>query len=100
MLYDLGSQGYRPSARQHWTPSQTQLTILERLYERTNGTSNKNKIRDITSELSQQGPISETNFIIDFKIAKLEQRENNKLNLKLILMGNHREIRRSGLKLN
>lgn len=63
MLYDLpvSGQGFRPSARQRWAPSQTQLHILERLYDHGNCTPNKKKIKEITSELSQHGPISETN---------------------------------------
>lgn len=63
MLYDLpvSGQGFRPSARQRWAPSQTQLHILERLYDHGNCTPNKKKIKEITSELSQHGPIAETN---------------------------------------
>ncbi|KAH9314597.1 hypothetical protein KI387_023224, partial [Taxus chinensis] len=53
--------GSRPPARQRWTPSQTQLHILERLYSYGNGTPNKQNIKKITSELIQHGPISEMN---------------------------------------
>lgn len=38
-----------------------QLQILERIFEQGNGTPSKQKIKEITSELSQHGQISETN---------------------------------------
>ncbi|KAH9304170.1 hypothetical protein KI387_008574, partial [Taxus chinensis] len=60
-LYDLGPAGFRQSARQRWTPSQIQLQILERLFEQGTATPNKQKIKEITMELSQHGQISETN---------------------------------------
>eukprot|EP01018_Ginkgo_biloba_P011637 Gb_27697 [translate_table: standard] len=63
MLYDPATitPGLRMSARQRWTPSQTQLKILERLYEQSNGPPSKQKIKELTIELSQHGLISETN---------------------------------------
>lgn len=63
MLYDLaqGNPGFRASARQRWTPSQTQLQILENLFEQGHATPSKQKIKEITMELSQHGQISETN---------------------------------------
>lgn len=63
MLYDLaqGNPGFRASARQRWTPSQTQLQILESLFEQGHATPSKQKIKEITMELSQHGQISETN---------------------------------------
>eukprot|EP01018_Ginkgo_biloba_P007332 Gb_20543 [translate_table: standard] len=63
VLYDLAAvtPGFRTPGRQRWTPSQTQLQILESLFERGNSTPNKQKIKEITIELSQHGQISETN---------------------------------------
>ncbi|KAJ7288983.1 hypothetical protein O6H91_Y308800 [Diphasiastrum complanatum] len=55
----LGMQ--KTTARQRWTPSHSQLQILERLFDQGNGTPNKQRIKEITSELSRHGQISETN---------------------------------------
>lgn len=57
----LHSIGHKLTSRQRWTPSQTQLHILERLFEEESGTPNKQRIKEITTELSQHGQISETN---------------------------------------
>ncbi|KAI5066777.1 hypothetical protein GOP47_0017305 [Adiantum capillus-veneris] len=57
----LHSMGHKLTSRQRWTPSQTQLHILERLFEQESGTPNKQRIKEITLELSQHGQISETN---------------------------------------
>ncbi|KAI3665264.1 hypothetical protein L6452_43888 [Arctium lappa] len=57
----ITSGGHKFSGRQRWTPTPVQLQILERLFEQGNGTPSKQKIKEITSELSQHGQISETN---------------------------------------
>ncbi|CAN6563502.1 hypothetical protein ACFX13_027437 [Malus domestica] len=57
----MTSTGHKITARQRWTPTALQLQILERLFEQGNGTPSKQKIKEITSELSQHGQISETN---------------------------------------
>ncbi|KAL3635684.1 hypothetical protein CASFOL_020231 [Castilleja foliolosa] len=49
------------SGRQRWTPTPTQLQILERVFDQGVGTPSKQKIKDLTTELSQHGQISETN---------------------------------------
>ncbi|XVE69983.1 hypothetical protein DITRI_Ditri10aG0035100 [Diplodiscus trichospermus] len=49
------------TARQRWTPTPVQLQILERIFDQGTGTPSKQKIKQITSELSQHGQISETN---------------------------------------
>ncbi|RWW23332.1 hypothetical protein GW17_00012428, partial [Ensete ventricosum] len=49
------------SSRQRWTPTPTQLQILETIFYEGNGTPSKQKIKEITSELTQHGQISETN---------------------------------------
>eukprot|EP00250_Pteridium_aquilinum_P010562 c19476_g1_i1 orf=335-1387(+) len=59
-LHHIGI-GHKLTSRQRWTPSQTQLHILERLFEQESGTPNKQRIKEITTELSQHGQISETN---------------------------------------
>ncbi|KAA8547595.1 hypothetical protein F0562_004024 [Nyssa sinensis] len=53
--------GHKIAGRQRWTPTPVQLQILERIFDEGNGTPSKQKIKDITSELSQHGQISETN---------------------------------------
>ncbi|XP_059634726.1 WUSCHEL-related homeobox 8-like [Cornus florida] len=53
--------GQKISARQRWTPTPMQLQILERLFDQGSGTPSKQLIKDITTELSQHGQISETN---------------------------------------
>ncbi|XP_037411668.1 WUSCHEL-related homeobox 8-like [Triticum dicoccoides] len=53
--------GQKITARQRWTPTQMQLQILEIVFNQGNGTPSKQKIKDITAELSQHGQISETN---------------------------------------
>ncbi|GMN28687.1 hypothetical protein TIFTF001_002140 [Ficus carica] len=57
----MTSAGHKITARQRWTPTPVQLQILESMFEQGNGTPTKQKIKDITSELSQHGQISETN---------------------------------------
>ncbi|KAE9586671.1 putative transcription factor homeobox-WOX family [Lupinus albus] len=57
----MGCSGHKISARQRWTPTPLQLQLLERIFDEGNGTPTKQKIKDITNELGQHGPISETN---------------------------------------
>ncbi|KAB5556705.1 hypothetical protein DKX38_007614 [Salix brachista] len=57
----MTSGGHKITARQRWTPTPVQLQILERIFDQGNGTPSKQKIKEITSELSQHGQISETN---------------------------------------
>ncbi|XP_022752173.1 WUSCHEL-related homeobox 13-like isoform X2 [Durio zibethinus] len=52
---------HKITARQRWTPTPVQLQILERVFDRGTGTPSKQKIKEITSELSQHCQISETN---------------------------------------
>ncbi|CAH9070290.1 unnamed protein product [Cuscuta epithymum] len=55
------SAGHKITGRQRWTPTPVQLQILERMFDQGNGTPSKQKIKEIASELSQHGQISETN---------------------------------------
>ncbi|KAF9603721.1 hypothetical protein IFM89_037484 [Coptis chinensis] len=55
------SAGHKISTRQRWTPTPMQLQILEHIFDQGTGTPSKQKIKDITNELTQHGPISETN---------------------------------------
>ncbi|KAK8717635.1 hypothetical protein V6N13_044896 [Hibiscus sabdariffa] len=57
----MASAGHKITARQRWTPTPVQLQILERIFDQGTGTPSKQKIKEITSELSQHGQISETN---------------------------------------
>ncbi|XP_058090592.1 WUSCHEL-related homeobox 8 [Magnolia sinica] len=57
----MTSGGHKITARQRWTPTPVQLQILESIFEQGNGTPSKQRIKEITSELSQHGQISETN---------------------------------------
>lgn len=57
----LGSSGHKIASRQRWTPTAMQLQILERIFDQGTGTPSKEKIKEITAELSQHGQISETN---------------------------------------
>ncbi|MCO5605882.1 hypothetical protein L7F22_060067 [Adiantum nelumboides] len=51
----------RSSGRQRWTPSQIQLQILESVFEKSNGTPSKQRVKELTVELGKHGSISETN---------------------------------------
>ncbi|XP_057958831.1 WUSCHEL-related homeobox 8 isoform X2 [Malania oleifera] len=57
----VASVGHKIPSRQRWTPTPLQLQILESIFDQGTGTPSKQKIKDITSELSQHGQISETN---------------------------------------
>lgn len=53
--------GHKIAARQRWTPTPVQLQILESIFDQGNGTPSKQKIKEITHQLTQHGQISETN---------------------------------------
>ncbi|GAB4848382.1 WUSCHEL- homeobox 8 [Ancistrocladus abbreviatus] len=55
------SVGHKITARQRWTPTPVQLQILEQIFDQGTGTPSKQKIKEITAELSHHGQISETN---------------------------------------
>lgn len=57
----MTSGGHKITGRQRWTPTPVQLQILESIFEQGNGTPSKQRIKEITSELTQHGQISETN---------------------------------------
>ena len=57
----MASAGHKITSRQRWTPTPVQLQILERIFDQGTGTPSKEKIKEITAELSQHGQISETN---------------------------------------
>ncbi|KFK30192.1 hypothetical protein AALP_AA7G230000 [Arabis alpina] len=57
----MSSIGNKMSARQRWTPTPVQLQILERIFDQGTGTPSKQKIKDITEELTQHGQIAEQN---------------------------------------
>lgn len=76
--------GHKITARQRWTPTPVQLQILERIFDQGTGTPSKQKIKEITSELSQHGQISETNVYNWFQNrrarSKRKQQNNNAQN--------------------
>ncbi|CAH8333034.1 unnamed protein product [Eruca vesicaria subsp. sativa] len=55
------SSVHRVSTRNRWTPTSMQLQILESIYEERSGTPNRRRIREIATELSEHGQITETN---------------------------------------
>ncbi|ANM60429.1 WUSCHEL related homeobox 14 [Arabidopsis thaliana] len=55
------SSSHRISTRHRWTPTSTQLQILESIYDEGSGTPNRRRIREIATELSEHGQITETN---------------------------------------
>ncbi|KAL8472519.1 hypothetical protein ACS0TY_029650 [Phlomoides rotata] len=57
----LTSGAHKITGRQRWTPTPMQLQILEGIFDQGIGTPSKQKIKEITTELSQHGQISETN---------------------------------------
>ncbi|KAK9271034.1 hypothetical protein L1049_026623 [Liquidambar formosana] len=57
----MTSAGHKITSRQRWTPTPVQLQILEQIFDQGNGTPSKQKIKEMTNELTQHGPISETN---------------------------------------
>ncbi|KAK1324903.1 WUSCHEL-related homeobox 8 [Acorus calamus] len=52
---------HKITSRQRWAPTPVQLQILESLFVQGSGTPTKQKIKEITSELTQHGPITESN---------------------------------------
>ncbi|KNA05971.1 hypothetical protein SOVF_185410 [Spinacia oleracea] len=76
--------GHKITARQRWTPTPVQLQILERIFDQGTGTPSKQKIKEITIELSQHGQISETNVYNWFQNrrarSKRKQQNNNAQN--------------------
>lgn len=74
-----GTPNHKSTARQRWTPSQHQLQILERLFDQGSGTPNKQRIKEITAELSQHGPISETNVYNWFQNRKARAKRKQQL---------------------
>ncbi|GAV88139.1 Homeobox domain-containing protein [Cephalotus follicularis] len=49
------------AARQRWSPTLAQLKILEESYEQVRGTPGKQRIKEITTQLTEHGQITETN---------------------------------------
>ena len=74
-----GTPTHKSTARQRWTPSQHQLQILEKLFEQGSGTPNKQRIKEITAELSQHGAISETNVYNWFQNRKARAKRKQQM---------------------
>ncbi|XP_078161729.1 WUSCHEL-related homeobox 8-like isoform X2 [Carex rostrata] len=73
--------GHKITARQRWTPTPMQLQILERIFEQGTGTPSKQKIKEITHELSQHGHISETNVYNWFQNRRARSKRKQVANL-------------------
>lgn len=65
---------HKVSSRHRWTPSHSQLQILESLFWKGGGTPNKQRLKEITAELSKHGPIQETNVYNWFQNRKARAR--------------------------
>lgn len=72
--------GHKISSRQRWTPAPVQLQILESIFDQGNGAPSKQKIKEITSELSQHGPISETNVYNWFQNRRARSKRKQSVN--------------------
>ncbi|XP_020573161.1 WUSCHEL-related homeobox 8-like, partial [Phalaenopsis equestris] len=57
----MTSTTHKLASRQRWTPTPMQLQILETIFDQGNGTPTKQKIKEVTLELTKHGQISETN---------------------------------------
>lgn len=73
--------GHKMTARQRWTPTQMQLQILENIFDQGNGTPSKQKIKEITAELTQHGQISETNVYNWFQNRRARTKRKQQLGL-------------------
>nr|ALK82459.1 wuschel-like homeobox 13D [Selaginella kraussiana] len=64
------------TTRHRWTPTQTQLKILEDLFgvHGMNNTPNKRRVSEITADLAKHGPISESNVSNWFQNRKARYR--------------------------
>lgn len=76
----MSSGAHKITGRQRWTPTPTQLQILERIFDQGIGTPSKQKIKEITSELSQHGQISETNVYNWFQNRRARSKRKQQAN--------------------
>lgn len=77
----MTSSGCKITARQRWTPTPVQLQILERIFDQGYGTPSKQKIKEITSDLSQHGQISETNVYNWFQNRRARSKRKQLVNV-------------------
>ncbi|CAK9178307.1 unnamed protein product [Ilex paraguariensis] len=82
--------GHNISARNRWTPTPLQLHILEHIFDEDNSIPRKEKIQEITTELSQHGQISEANVYNWFQ----NRRARSKRKL-LVVAPNNAEVESS-----
>ncbi|CAA6655857.1 unnamed protein product [Spirodela intermedia] len=61
------SGGHKITSRQRWTPTPTQLQILEGIFDKGIGTPSKQKIKEITSALASHGQISRPTSTTGFR---------------------------------
>jgi len=74
-----GTLSLKTTTRQRWSPSQSQLQYLERLFDQGTGTPNKQRIKEIVAELSQHGQIAETNVYNWFQNRKARAKRKQQL---------------------
>lgn len=72
--------GHKFTVRQRWTPTAIQLEILEDIFKQGSGTPSKQKIKEITADLSQHGQISETNVYNWFQNRRARSKKKQQLN--------------------
>ncbi|CAN8292199.1 unnamed protein product [Cochlearia groenlandica] len=95
------SSAHRVSTRHRWTPTSTQLMMLESVYEEGSGTPNPRKIKEIATDLSEHGQITEKNVYNWFQNRrarskrKQPQRSNNGHNEDAAVTTTTEEERRS-----
>ncbi|KAK2989877.1 hypothetical protein RJ640_015209 [Escallonia rubra] len=74
------SAGLKFTTRQRWTPTQEQLQVLEKIFEKGRSTTpSRDEIKVIVSELSQHGAITEANVYHWFqnKKARTKRKKSN-----------------------
>jgi hypothetical protein len=64
-------------SRQRWSPTPLQLQTLERAFDTVKGTPSKEKIKEITANLTKHGPISETNVYNWFQNRRARSRRKH-----------------------
>ncbi|XP_065848179.1 WUSCHEL-related homeobox 13-like [Euphorbia lathyris] len=67
-------------ARQRWAPKPAQLEILERVFDQSSVTPDRQRIKEITSQIAIHGPVSETNVYNWFQNRRARSKRKQQLN--------------------